>query len=97
MAKMADLAAEGPTEETNAGAEAPVYRSSIQLHASDMKKMKMPGVGQGDHVEGTVHGVVSATHEGGMMMHITHGALKKAGKSAVDKMYGGEPDGDEAA
>lgn len=53
-----------------------------------MKKMAMPGLGQGDHVEGMVHGVVSATHEGGMTMHITHGALGKAKQSAAEKMYG---------
>jgi hypothetical protein len=99
MAKMADLAAQAdPTKEENAAEEAPVYRSSANIHASDMKTMGMPGVGQGDHVEGMVHGVVSATHEGGMMMHITHGALQKAKMSNAEKMYGNrhkEPDAKE--
>lgn len=97
MAKMADLASEaGPTEQENAAAEAPVYKSTASLHGDDMKKMGMAPMAPGDHVEGMMHGVVSRAHEGGMMLQITHGAMKKAGKSAVEKMYGkGEPDGDE--
>lgn len=94
MAKMVDLAAAGPTEAENAAESAPVYKSTASIHAEDMKKMGMPGLGQGDHVEGTIHGVVSATHEGGMMLHITHGAVKKAAKaSKAEKMYGRPADG----
>lgn len=101
MAKMAHLAAEAqPAEQENAGEEAPVYRSTANLHAGDMKTMGMEAAAPGDHVEGAVHGVVSHSHEGGMMMHITHGQLKKSGKekSKAEKMYGDhkEPDGDEA-
>lgn len=92
MGKMADLAVD-PTKEENAAEEAPVYRSQANIHVRDMKKMGMPGIGQGDHVEGMVHGIVAATHEGGMTMHITHGGLSKAKMSAAEKMYGHkEPD-----
>ena len=92
MAKMADLASQaGPTEPENAAAEAPVYKSTAQLHGDDMKKMGMSPMAPGDHVEGMMHGVVSHAHEGGMMLHITHGAMKKAGgKSQADKMYAAE-------
>jgi len=98
MAKMADLSSKaGEVEKENAAEEAPIYKSTANIHADDMKKMGMPGLGQGDHVEGMVHGVVAATHEGGMMLHITHGGLSKAKMSAAEKMYGKhkEPDAKE--
>lgn len=95
MAKMANLAAEaGPTEQTNAAAEAPVYKSTASLHSEDMKKMGMQSLGAGEHVHGKIHGIVSHSHEGGMTLHIAEGNLKKVGKSAVEKMYGGKSDND---
>lgn len=99
MGKMADLAYD-PTKEENAAEESPqpssTYRSSASLHSEDMKKMGMDSMGAGQHVEGMIHGVVSNSHEGGMSLHITHGGLKKMGKSAASKMYG-EPDADDKA
>ena len=103
MAKMADLASKpGVTEQENAAEEAPIYKSTAHLHGEDMKKMGMEPMAPGDEVHGEIHGKVASSHEGGMMMHITHGALKKHGKekSKAEKMYGkgeAEPDGDEAA
>ena len=104
MAKMADLASKpGVTEQENAAEEAPVYKSTVHLHADDMKKMGMEHMAPGDELHGEIHGKVSNAHEGGMMAHMTHGALKKHGKekSKAEKMYGkeehGEPDGDEGA
>lgn len=94
MAKMADLAQSAdPTKEADAQAEAPVYKSTANLHGEDMAKMGMKPMAPGDHVEGMMHGVVSHAHEGGMMLHITHGAMKKAGKSGAEKMYGRPADG----
>lgn len=95
MAKMAPLGPSPATAEDNAEA-APGGVSTASIHADDMGKMGMEPGAPGGHVEGMVHGVIEHSHEHGMTMKLTHGALKHmSGKSHAEKMYGGKKGGGE--
>lgn len=93
MAKMASLGA-GPQTQGDMAAAAPMatetHKSSAHVHAEDMAKMGMKPGAPGGHVEGMVHGVIESSHEHGMTMRLTHGALKHAAeeKGAAEKLYG---------
>lgn len=85
-----------PTGEGGPGqpVENMTYPSGMSVHpgTDEMGKMgvEMPKVGDKMHVEG--HGHVTATHEHGFSVQMTHAAMKphSEGKSSAEKMYGGK-------
>lgn len=103
MAKLADLAMNDAEQEQAAevkpGESEKRYPPGMAM-SIDKGTMQKAGMGDlaghahGDEVHGEIHGKIVGTHESGVHLQVTHAALKKLGKTAADKMYGGSKNGE---